>query len=54
MGYRKTDIYVPFTQTEKKKNESISYPEVKQDISLNTWINLSQDLVIRENIPTVF
>ena len=38
----------------KKKNESISYPEVKQDIWPKTWINLSQDLVIRENIPNVF
>ena len=38
----------------KKKTESISYSEVKQDILLKTWINISQDLVIRENIPTVF
>ena len=40
----------------KTTRESISYPAVKQEISLKTWIKLSKDLVIRGNkcIPAVF
>ena len=44
----------PFTQTEKKNRESISYPAVKQDISLTTWINLSKNSVNWDYIPAVF
>ena len=41
-------------QTEKKNRESISYPAVKQDISLTNWINLSKNSVNWDYIPAVF